>query len=278
MKKMKRATRSALSVSTFAMIAICCCLTVSAIVAAATFYVPVERADGNPASTVSPIVSGHGQKAEVLTPEVILPEVDGDEPFEPFIPSLKDDEPFVDMESSRDFSKQYDYTDAVLYSYNGSCTVEDGVYTAETASSIYANMDASTPLPYGIISADIVNNGGDTGLVFGLSANKTTFWEGAGINYYFAFVSQSGTLYLGRTREGAWSALAYATISGYSASTTYNVQVVNRIDKIVIFLDGVPMISYRVSEPLTGTGWGIRTGAVGAKVSNLTVTSKVTVD
>ena len=248
----------------------------SVLVAAALNYVPEERVEGNKAITISPTVMQGGTGAQVLVPEVITDKEDST--FDPFIPGIFDDEPFIDMENSRDFSTQYDYSGAVLTSKNGNCTIENGVYTATTSSSIYANMDASTPFPYGTISADIMNNGSDSGIVFGLSSISNSFWEGNGVSYYFAFVSYQGVLFLGRTINGSWSSITYTDITGFNASNTYNLKVLYRVDKIVIFLDGVPMLQFRTDEPLTGTGWGIRTGAVGAKISNLQISSKVTID
>jgi hypothetical protein len=248
----------------------------SVYVAASLNYVPEERVEGNKAVTIYPSVLQGGESAQVVIPEVVTGN-EGSE-FNPFIPGIFDDEPFIDMDSSRDFSTQYNYEGAVLTSKNGDCTVENGVYTATTGSSIYANMDASAPFPYGTISADIMNNGSDSGIVFGLSANSNTFWEGAGVSYYFAFVSFEGVLFLGRTVNGAWSSITYTDITGFDASATYNLKVLYRVDKIVIFLDGVPMLQFRTDEPLTGTGWGIRTGIAGAKISNLQISKKVTID
>lgn len=249
----------------------------SVLASAAFSHVPEEMVEGNKAVTIFPSVSEGGEKAPVLVPEVITDE-EGSSEFNPFIPGIKDDEPFIDMDSSRDFSKQYDYANAMLTSKNGNCNLENGVYTATTSSSIYANLDASTPFPYGTISADIMNNASDSGIVFALSANANSFWEGAGVSYYFAFINFEGILYLGRTHNGSWSALAYTDITGFNPSNTYNLKVLYRVEKIVLFLDGVPLLSFRTDEPLTGTGWGIRTGTAGAKISNLVISNKVTVE
>ena len=248
----------------------------SVYVAASLSYVPEERVDGNQAVTISPSVVQGGVEAPVVIPEEAVKEEDST--FDPFIPGIFDDEPFIDMDSSRDFSTQYNYGEAVLTSKNGNCTISNGVYTATTSSSIYANMDSNTPFPYGTISVDVMNNGSDSGIVFGLSANSNSFWEGSGVSYYFAFVSYEGVLFLGRTVNGSWASITYTDITGFDASNTYNLKVLYRVDKIVIFLDGVPMLQFRTDEPLAGTGWGIRTGAVGAKISNLQISSKVTID
>ena len=85
-------------------------------------------------------------------------------------------------------------------------------------------------------------------------------------------------MFLGRTHNGKWDSLAYTDIAGWASTKTYNLKVVYRIDKIVLILDGVPMLSYRTDTPLSGTGWGIRTGCVDAVISNLKISNSVTLD
>lgn len=274
----KEKKSAVLKVTAFALTAVLCCSTAALIVAAAVNHVPQERVEGNRASTVMPVVAGAGSSAEVLTPQIVTGGGTEAEPYEPFIPNLKDDEPFIDMDVAYDFSTQYDYTNASLVYCNGNYSISGGAYTATAANSIYANRNAETPFPYGTLSADVMNNGSDSGLIFGLSSNVSSFWEGAGVSYYFAFVSFEGILFLGRTVNGGWASLAYTDISGFDANETYHLQVVYRVDKIVLALDGVPMVSYRTDTPLEGTGWGIRTGAVGATISNITISNKVTLD
>lgn len=255
-----------------------CVLSISVLVAAAVALLPEKQSDGSKAQTVAPVVNGAGDTAQVIYPETIDGETEEKEPFKPFIPSFTDDEPFVDMEDDRDYSKQYDYEGAVLSPKNGSCDISDGVYTCTGASTIHANLSAATPFPYGTISADVMNNGSDSGIIFGLSSTQNYFWEGGGVSYYFAFVNSEGILFLGRTVNGTWSTLAYTDVAGFSATKTYNLKVLYRVDKVVLFLDDVPMLYYRTDAPLTGTGWGIRMGIQGATVSNIAISNKVTAD
>ena len=175
MRKEKLKKRPFLPATAVILLVVLCCSTVVAIVAAAMNHVPVERASGGHASVIAPVVSGAGSSAEVVTPTVLVDGEEGQKPFEPFVPDLKDDEPFVDMESAYDFSRQYDYSGVVLANRFGTCDVFDGEYTATSAQSIYANTDASTPFPYGTLSADVMNNGSDCGLVFGLSSASVYF-------------------------------------------------------------------------------------------------------
>ena len=262
----------------FLSLTLTCLLGITVLVAAATNYIPTEQADGRETSAINPQVSGQGSNAEVVVPEIIPEEVVVKPPFKPFIPGFTDDEPFIDIEDNRDYSKQYDYTNAVLSVKNGSCNVEDGVYTTTGNSSIYANMNSDTPFPYGTISADVMNNGSDSGIIFGLSSNQSSFWEGNGISYYFAFISYEGNLFLGRTNNGTWDTLSYIKIAGFDKTSTYNLKVLYRVEKIVLFVNDEPLLSYRTDEPLTGTGWGIRTGVAGAVISNVKVSNKVTLD
>ena len=260
----------------FLLIASILCTTV--LVVAALSYMPEKRGDGKEAETITPTVSGVGTGAAVILPEAVDEKPQEKPTYEPFVPEFTDKEPFVDMDKSYDFSKQYDYSYAGTYAANGGATFENGTYTATTANALYIHMSSYAPFPYGTISADVLNNGGDSGIVFGLSTVKNSFWEGAGVSYYFAFINADGTFFLGRTVNGTWSTLAYTDIVGYSAANTYNMKVLYRIDKIILLLNDVPMISYRTTSPLSGTGWGVRMGTVGSTVGNIVVSNKVTLD
>ena len=77
------------------------------------------------------------------------------------------------------------------------------------------------------ISADVCQNGGatDNGIVFAFSSTATQdVWEGQGISYYFYFVSQAGTAYLGKTSDGNWRVMGEKPISNYNANSTYNLK------------------------------------------------------
>ena len=255
-----------------------CVLCASILVVAAVSFMPEKRGDGKSAETISPSVSQVGDSAQILVPETVGEDVVEKVPHETFVPEYTDDEPFVDMEIDRDFSTQYDYSFAGMYAASGEFESLDGKYTAKTANAMNVHMSSYAPFPYGTISADVMNNGSDSGIVFGLSTIRNSFWEGAGVSYYFAFVSYQGILFLGRTVNGVWTTLTYTDIIGYTADTTYNLKVLYRVDKIVLLLDDVPMLSYRADAPLSGTGWGIRAGAAGATISNIKISNKVTLE
>lgn len=236
---------------------------------------PVAKSEGDKVVTVLyPKENGRGDGAEVLTP---IEKSDSDN-AETFVADIKDYDTFIDMEAKRDFSTQYDYSEYVLYNTFGNCTLSDGTYTAVTDGAIYADLHKETAFPYGTLSADVMNNGGDTGLIIGLSANTQYFWEGEGIEYYFIFINFEGVLMVGRTVDGGWDMLCYTSVPGYSATAVYNLKVVYWVDKMLVVLDDATYLTYRTSRPLQGTCWGIRTGAVGATIGNIEISNKVIVD
>ena len=248
------------------------------IVLASANYKPEEKAAGNVADTIIPDQKGEGEKADVLVPTVQENQNQNEQkPFEPFVPEIVDPDPFIDINETGDYSTQYDYTNASVTARYGNCSIADGTYTATTTASIYANFDEQTPFPYGTLNATIKSNGGDTGVIFGLTSNQFSFWEGSGISYYFAFINKDGVAYLGKTDNGKWSELGTAKIANFSTQATYNLSVVFRGNRIIMSVDNVIYVNTRDFAPLTGTAWGLRIGTVGAAVGNLTASSKVTV-
>lgn len=228
-------------------------------------YLPTESEDAGYMDTVSP--------DETDTP----PEVDDGEeeskPYEPFIPGIMDFDPDNPIGGDYDFSTVYDYTGATLKDASGTFVEENGAYTAQYGAALYVNRNEQYPFPYGTLSADVISKGTDTGIVFGLSANRNYFWEGSGISYYFFFVSQAGRAYLGKADNGGWAALSEREIPNYSGNTKYNVKVIFKGNKILCYIDGQQMLSYADSNALAGTGWGIRAGGVGATISNVQISS-----
>lgn len=225
---------------------------------------------------INPIEFGSGDPANGINPSVIPNSSTSIPESSQFIPDIIDDDPYVDIGGSYDFSEQYDYTNALLTSYYATFTTttnEGGktVYTAPNRA-IYTNRDAVTPFPYGTLSADVMNNGFDSGIVFGFSSNNSN-WEGAGVSYYFYFVSQAGRAYLGKTDNGSWYVLGEKAIDGYNKATTYDIKVNYKGNKILCFVNGVHMLSYSDGSALTGTGWGIRAGGAGAVISNVYISS-----
>ncbi len=234
---------------------------------------------GTTPQTRNPDKTGDGASAEQVTPETSGSQgsdsgsSDSSSSGSNWQPGIFDYDQDIPIGGNYDFSTVYDYTGATLTAASGNMTAIAGVYEATSGAAIYANRNTSTPFPYGTYSADVINKGTDTGIIFGLTASASTFWEGAGISYYFFFVSMSGSAYLGKTDNGAWSALVTPSISGWSATTKYNVKVIFKGNKILGFIDGKHMLTYTDASPLTGTGWGIRAGGTGATIENLQITS-----
>ncbi len=241
-------------------------------------------------TAINPEVIGEGE-VEIVSPEEIsnggnqggnqggtdTPIV----PDEPFVPDINDTDDKVQIGGDYDFSTQYDYTGATLTTVNGSFSVGSDsngtTYVATTGNALSVNMGSTgIPFPYGTMSADVVNNTSDSGIVFGLSSTRSYFWEGTGISYYFYFVSFQGYIYLGKADNGGWSALCNSTIPNWSGSTSYNLKVVYKGTKILCFLNDEYVFSYSESTPLKGTGWGVRAGASGASIKNVKISSSFT--
>lgn len=233
--------------------------------------------------TLLPEQDGTGSPAAVITPsedvDAALPpseggngEVDEPTPSEPFVPDILDKDGDV-IEGNYDFSTVYDYTGATLTYMNGEMSFSNGVYTVEHTRSFWANTDSQTPFPYGTLSADVVGKGGDVGIVFGLSQSGINTWEGNGISYYFYFVSTSGLAYLGKTDNGSWSALKTVEIANFDANTSYELKVIYKGNKMLCFVDGELSFTYADLDPLSGTGWGIRSDMVDSTIANVSVSS-----
>ena len=197
-------------------------------------------------------------------------------PSEPFIPEIEDFDNPVEIGGSYDFSTQYDYTGATLTLVDGYFIVDqdENGYYYQASGSRALSVNTSVAFPYGTISADVINNASDTGIVFGLSSTKTHFWEGSGISYYFFFINFGGTAYLGKADNGGWAALAEYIIPDWTASTSYNIKAVFMGNKILCFLNDQHIFSYSDANVLTGTGWGVRAGDSGAIIKNVQISSQ----
>ncbi len=257
----------------------------TALVYAATNHNPKLKGEGDKVNAIVPEFKEEGESIEILEPSEIKNEENpGDgtteekEPYIPFVPEIVDPDAFIDIDSPRDFSKQYDYSSYTLLGKNGNCELEQGVYTSTTTSALYATTDSENSFPYGTYSADIKFNSTDTGLIFGLSSTSASFWEGNGTSYYFAFINKEGFAYLAKSVDGNWKELQVAKIANFDVDGTYRLSVLHRVDRILVFINDVIYVNYRESTPLTGTGWGVRFGGSGASIGNINISSKVTID
>jgi len=197
-----------------------------------------------------------------------------------YVPDIKDFDDNIEIGGDYDFSATVDYTGALgaMTLRNGTASENAGVYSMESNGSLYACTDATYKFPHGSISADVINNGADAGIIFGLSASGERFFDGgSGASYYFYFVSMSGYAYLGRTTPGSvWVALQSVKIDGWAKTTKYNIKAVFRGNRVVCYLDGQFLFAFTEQTPLTGTGWGLRcNNGTGATISNVVLTSSV---
>ena len=131
----------------------------------------------------------------------------------------------------------------------------------------------SVAFPYGTITCNVKTlTTTDSGIVFGLSSSSTSFWEGSGISYYFFFLSKEGTAYLGKTNNSSWSILKQVTYS-FNDTDVYTLKVIYQGSKICCYVNNEFMIGVRDNSQLTGTGFGVRSGASGVSFSNMSITN-----
>lgn len=214
-----------------------------------------------------------------LTPEEIRPNPPKPpEPSEPWIPDILDrDDGFVFPDETDD-SVKYAYDDLSFGNVSGSFSVssEQSVkaYLAASDNSMAVCDSEEAPFRYGTISCALKpKTNTDSGLVFGLSGNQSSYWEGPGIRYYFFFLSRDGTAYLGKTADGVWSMLQTVPYV-FNDTDTYTLKIVYKNGKICGYVNQELLIACRDNTPLTGTGFGMRSGAAGVKFSELNVTSE----
>ena len=252
------------------------------VVTALTVFILSFSAFGCSAGAViQPNKTGDGVTPEAITPEeIIIDSGSGDESTGEWIPDI-----VVKEDDTNIFDDDFD--DSVKYTYNASTvtfkTVAGSLTTAQ-GSGIFTDFTTTAQgsmavcttqaFPYGTISVDVKTlTNTDSGIVFGLSdSGANTYWEGNGVSYYFFFLGQDGTVYLGKTDNGRWYVVKIVDFT-FNANTVYNLKVVYKGSAIYGFVDGDLKFAVRDSEPLSGTGFGVRSGASGVQFTNLTVTN-----
>ncbi len=147
--------------------------------------------------------------------------------------------------------------------------VDAGKTSVVSASVMALAVREGDTFAYGSLSATFTHSGNaDNGIVFGLSAPASgSFWEGYGISYYFFFLDTNGTVRLGKTDNGLWTNCAETPGGFTDGSHTLKVER----DDITIncYVDDVLYLSFTDSNPLLGTDYGLRAGAVGVAYSNV---------
>lgn len=239
-------------------------------------YNPVDMTESAPAQ----IPDGF------LTPEEISTVEPPDEGTEPWIPDIIDrDEPNDEFLDDFDDSQTYVYSreTVTLEKVNGGIlNGEDegglGNYVTTGANSMAVSTTESAPFPYGTITCSVkTKTNTDSGIVFGLNSNVSSFWEGSGISYYFFFLGRDGTAYLGKTDNGIWAECHVVTYA-FNANDFYRLKVVYIGNKICCYVNDELMFGIRDNNSLKGTRYGVRSGASGVEFKDLTITNEYRYD
>ena len=195
--------------------------------------------------------------------------------------SICDDEGVVDTSQTRDIVLK-EITDLDLNVKNGSFKWEDGKYIATADYSLAICQDLS--MANGTLSTTLTKSTGfeDSGIIFGVTYNGeelNSYWEGAGVSYYYFFVNLFNGAYLAKSDNGAWVQLGRIEfISNYSEGSDYPLSVSFENGYISCFVGDQCLIKYQDSNPLTGTGVGYRAQKEGTCYTDLVVSETVRKD
>ncbi len=165
---------------------------------------------------------------------------------------------------------------------SGDVSENEGILTSNQANSIAYRSDGQTFIE-GTLSCDINLNGNtqDNGIIFGLinENDLTRFWEDEGIHYYFFFISNIGTAYLGKVSNKTWTVCGEVQIPNLDRNKTYKLEVSRQMissgANILCYLDGELQVSYKDYKYYDGTGFGIRAAASNVVYSNITITDEI---
>lgn len=220
------------------------------------------------------------------TPTIVDPEVissqdsstsSTSEEYVPWVPEIIDlDDPTTFDDVPVD-ETVYDYGNLSFTTVSGQFSESGGAYTGTEPRNMAVNSPGTSPFTHGTFSADFtIPNGGDNGLVFGLSSDyEDDYWEGYGISYYFFFINFEGLIYLGKTDGGKWIELKTSRKIDLSAGNMpINLKVLFYGNKIICFVNGQLELAVRDNAYLTGSGYGFRTGAANAVIDSIVVSSE----
>lgn len=208
-----------------------------------------------------------------VTPDVPTAPVDPT-PDDPTVPV--DPTPDVPTEPTPVVPKTFYTTSSGNFSEN------EGTLTSNEAYSIAYRSDGTT-FTEGTLSCDINLNGNtqDNGIIFGLinENNLTNFWEDEGIHYYFFFISNIGTAYLGKVSNKTWTVCGEVPIPNLDRNKTYKLEVSRQMItsgvSILCYLDGQLQVSYKDYKYYDGTGFGVRAATPDVTYSNITISSEI---
>lgn len=167
-------------------------------------------------------------------------------------------------------------------SASGNFEEKEGVLTSKTTGSLAYRNDGET-FTEGTLSCDIKLNGNkaDNGLVFGIKndSNLTYYWENANIYYYFFFISNAGTAYLGKVSNTSWIVCGETIIPNLDRNVSYKLEVsrenIANGAAIRCYVDGQLYVSYKDYSNYDGTGYGVRTGAANVEFSNIAISDEI---
>lgn len=179
-------------------------------------------------------------------------------------------------------SKQNSYLEDADYynSCNGSFNQpEIGTFVSNSTNNLFVS--SSSTFTNGTIEVTMQLHGEDkdNGIVFGLSdEDKSSYWEGTGIRYYFYFISLAGLAYLGKADNGGWQVCATKQITNYNNSGTYKLKITRYNETIFCFVDDILNIAFSDSNPLPGDKFGLRAGGSNIIYTNLVVNRSIDED
>ena len=167
----------------------------------------------------------------------------------------------------------FEYSPLWITEHGGVSLNPDGTITGSDSSIVLKNDGSDTAA--GIYTLKYTNTAdGDNGLVFAHTRTGNNTWEGEGTSYYFAFVSGSG-LYIGKadTTDGGWKVIkndGVDDIPNFTKEGEHTITIVyDGNGSFDVTLDGVFIYSVSDNKPLTGTGYGYRSGKGGTVMQSL---------
>ncbi len=131
-------------------------------------------------------------------------------------------------------------------------------------------------------TVSLAGTGGDNGIVFGLKNEKNlnAYWEHEGVHYFFFFISNAGTAYLGKVSNQTWTVCGETPIPGYNARGIYTLEVARDksntgYDVIRCYVNGELYVSYKDSNHVDGTVYGVRAGKAGIQFSGIEISNEI---
>ncbi len=159
-----------------------------------------------------------------------------------------------------------------LSSVSGSMTFDGTTYLSSNPA-FYVNQNAD--FDDGTIEVNVTTSTtADSGIVFCLTGNGSTYWEGQGISFYTFIISQHGLAYLGKSDNGKWTALDTRQVANYAAGLNYKLKIVLSGTEVRCYVNDKLYLIFSERNFLQGKGVGLRTGEAGVSFSNYTISGE----